>query len=530
MSARRRRAVAALLAAALPFLASCAGTATSDRTAKTPSPAPLLPVPGGAYASEEAHPLSPLETQIVARVRAEAGDPVQASASLSRAARLLAERASEGTINPLGRSQVRAALASAGAYDPAPVAHLASGPADALPAMLAARATDHELTHVGAGGAVRGETAWAVLLTARRTVRVDPFPRALPRGSEAILRGELNGLRAARVVVTKPDGTVQEVAVEGDRRFAARLRFEADGRHEIEVLGSGAHGPEVAALLAVDVGAASPQAVPSSLPEEDPADIDEAEARVEAAINDLRRRHGLPPLRSDAGLRAVARRHSAAMLAAGRVAHVLPGSGDVASRLRRARVPFERVLENVARGPSGLAAHGAAEDSPAHRGAMLDPAVRTFGCGLARGALPSGDPVVYLTEVFVEAPQTSGAKADVASAVSRLHGLLRSRRSSQDRPVLARDPELDELAAEAARYMLRRGSLAVPAELNTEALQLGRRTIAAAEAFVGSDVGEAARSRHLADTRFRRVGVGAAVGDTARYGAQRLWIVLVFTD
>jgi uncharacterized protein YkwD len=530
MSAGRRRASAALLAAILPVvLASCAGAATSDRMTSTPAPAPL-PVPSAAYASEEAHPLSPLEAQIVARVRVEAGDPVQASASLSQAARILAERASEGTINPLGRAQVRAALATAGAYDPAPVAHLASGPAEALPAMLAARATDHELTHVGAGSAVRGDTAWAVLLTARRTVRVDPFPRALPRSSEAVLRGELNGLRSARVVVTRPDGTVQEVAVEGDRRFASRLRFETDGRHEIEILGSGAHGPEVAALLAVDVGDAAPRQVPVSLPEEDPADLDEAEARVEAAINDLRRRHGLPALRSDAALRAVARRHSAAMLATGRVAHVLPGSGDVASRLRRARVPFDRVLENVARGPSGLAAHGAAEDSPAHRGAMLDPSVRTMGCGLARGALPSGDPVVYLTEIFVEPPQTSGAKADVASAVSRLHGLLRSRRASQDRPVLARDPELDELAAEAARYMLRRGSLTVPAELNTEALQLGRRSIAAAEAFVGSDVGEAARSRHLADPRFRRVGVGAAVGDSARYGAQRLWIVLVFTD
>ena len=78
--------------------------------------------------------------------------------------------------------------------------------------------------------------------------------------------------------------------------------------------------------------------------------------------------------------------------------------------------------------------------------------------------------------------------------------------------------------------MLRRGSLAIPPELNAEALQLPARTIAASEVFVGSDPDDAARARNLDDLRFRRVGVGVAIGDSARYGAQRLWAVLVFTD
>jgi uncharacterized protein YkwD len=489
-----------------------------------------LPIPADAYAREEAVELAPLERDIVARVRAEAGDPLQSSASLTRAARALAARAADGAVNPLGRSELRAALASAGAFDAAPVAHLASGPPGALASALAARATDHELTHVGAGVALRGDTAWAVLLTSRRSVRFDPFPKTLPARSEATLRGELSGLRSARVVVTRPDGAVQEVAVEGDRRFAARVRFDSAGRHSIEVLGSGAMGPEVVALLAVDVGDVASPAAAGALPEEDPASASDAEARVEEAVNELRRKHRLPPLRTDPALREAARRHSADMLAAGRVAHVLPRSGDVAARLRRARIPFDRVLENVARGPSALAAHGAAEDSPAHRGAMLDPSVRTIGCGIARGTLPSGDPVVYLTEIFVEPPATTGARADVGATTARLHALLRSRRAALGQPVLGRDAELDELAAEAARLMLRRGSVAVPPDLNAEALRLPERRIAAAETFVGSDVGEAARSRHLHDPRFRRVGVGAAIGDSARYGAQRLWIVIVFTD
>jgi uncharacterized protein YkwD len=528
---RSRRASGAALAIAFAFgAASCAGAATPHRTSPTPAEAGPLPVPTAAYAREEGIDLAPLEREVVARVRAEAGDAVQLSPSLARAARVLAARASEGAMNPLGRPPLRAALASAGAFDPSPVAHLASGPQRALAAMLASRAADHELTHIGVGVAVRGDLAWAVLLTARRSVSIDPFPRALPARSEATLRGELNGLRRARVVVTRPDGTVQEVAVEGDRRFAARLRFEAQGRHELEILGTGSLGPEVVALLAVDVGDVAPQEPSAALPEEDPAALSDAEARVEAAINELRRRHKLPPLRVDPALRDVARGHSNEMLVAGRVAHVLPRTGDVAARLRRARIAFDRVLENVARGPSALVAHGAAEDSPAHRGAMLDPAVRSMGCGLARGSLPSGEQVVYLTEIFIEPPESSGRKADVGAATSRLHKLLRSRRDAQDRPMIARDPELDQLAAEAARDMIRRGSLTVPSELNEEALRLPDRSLAAAEAFVGSDVGDAARSRHLNDSRFRRVGAGVAIGDSARYGAQRLWMVLVFTD
>jgi uncharacterized protein YkwD len=528
---RRGPAFGAALAAMLVVAsASCAAAATSSRTPPAARPDAALPVPTAAYAREEAVELTPLERDIVARVRAEAGDPVQSSPSLARAARVLAAAASDGAVNPLGRSQLRAALASAGAFDPAPVAHLASGPPSALAAMLASRATDHELTHVGAGVAIRGDTAWAVLLTSRRSVSLDPFPRALPPGSEATLRGELSGLRAPRVVVTRPDGAVQEVGVEGDRRFSTRLRFEEAGRYEVEVLASGATGPEVVGLLAIDVGDATPRPLTESFPEEDPDALADAEARVEAAVNELRRKHSLPPLRVDPALREVARSHSSDMLSAGRVAHVLPRTGDVAARLRRARIPFDRVLENVARAASGLAAHGAAEDSPAHRGAMLDPAVRVMACGLARGALPSGEPVVYLTEIFVEPPASSDVKADVAGATSRIHSLLRSRRAALGRPVLARDAELDELAAEAARSMLRRGSLAVPPELNSEALLLPARSLAAAEAFVASDVGDAARSRHLHDQRFRRVGAGVAIGDSARYGAQRLWLVLVFTD
>ena len=41
-------------------------------------------------------------------------------------------------------------------------------------------------------------------------------------------------------------------------------------------------------------------------------------------------------------------------------------------------------------------------ESPAHLANLLAPEVQLMGLGIARGALPGGQPVVYLTEILVE--------------------------------------------------------------------------------------------------------------------------------
>ncbi|MGB8932542.1 MAG: CAP domain-containing protein, partial [Anaeromyxobacteraceae bacterium] len=64
----------------------------------------------------------------------------------------------------------------------------------------------------------------------------------------------------------------------------------------------------------------------------------------------------------------MARRHSEQMRAAGTVAHVLPGGGDLASRLAAARIGYSKAFENVASGATSLDAHAATEASPAHLG------------------------------------------------------------------------------------------------------------------------------------------------------------------
>jgi len=338
------------------------------------------------------------------------------------AARELAARAASGDPAPLARPSVRAALWNAAASDPAPLAYLITGPpgrvAEALPPAIAARSS---ASHLGAGLVERDGTAWLVLLASPRRAPLRPFPRAVAVGDTALLEGELvTGLAEPRLFVTAPDGTSGERPMTGTRRFRAELRFDRPGRWLVEVVGRGLNGPEVLALLAVSAG---PEQEPEDLApapttRADSSDPARAEALVLEAANATRRRHDLPPLQASPALRAMAAAHSAEMLRQGLLAHNLPGSGDLGDRLRRARIPYLKALENLAKGQTAVAAHEATEESPVHRNNLLARGPTLVGIGIARGELPGGGPVVYLTEVFVAPPGEAG-RASVDGAAAR---------------------------------------------------------------------------------------------------------------
>ncbi len=449
------------------------------------------------------------------------------SPALVLAARALAARAAAGEPDPLSRPRLRAALSEGLSFDPAPVAVLlVAAPRDAAVGLAARARSVAGQTHLGVGVAERGGTAWVALLAARRLAALEPFPRQVPAGARVRLRGELRGLSSPRVFLTLPSGHVREVPAEGRRDFSAEIRFESRGRYLVEVLGEGAAGPAVAALFAVTCGGA-PLVEPAEAPAPpDPMDPAAAEAQVLAAVDAIRRRQGLAPLEARPEIAAVARRHSRRMLEAGILAHVFPGEGDVAERLRRARIPFRRAAENIALGPTALAAHAAAEESPGHRANLLSPHARQVGCGIARGRLPGGEPVVYLTEIFGQPPgDASGSRL---SPEGRVKEAIWRERERLGRPALLQDARLDDLAREAVRAMLARDDPA-PGDLGERALSLGRG-LAAVDAFVTASPEGALRSANLADARHRRVGVAAATGDSPRYGAGLLWIAVVYTD
>jgi uncharacterized protein YkwD len=520
------------LAAALAALACAA--------APVPAPAPPAPPappagPAGAaapactrYGEEPAVSLAPLEGQVLdlARGRLAAGGArPRVSPALVLAARELARAAAEGRPDPLARRSLRAALARACAADPAPVAILVQAPAGGAAAAAAEALPRARATHVGAGVHERGGTATAVLLVSGRAVRLAPFPRDVAPGARVPLAAALGaGLARPRVFLATPSGQVAEVAAAGERDLRAEVAFPVAGRYRLEVIADGEGGPEVAALLTVSAGEAPLEEPPAPSPADPP---EGAEAAVARAVNATRRAQGLAPLRPAPALDEIARRHAAAMAAGGRVAHVLPGSGDLGARLRGARIPYRRAWENVARAAGALAAHEAAEESPAHLANVLRREAGLLGVGVARAPGPSGGEAVYLAEVFVEPPDDGAASPLTPDA--RVREALWSERARLALPPLTADAPLDALAREAALDLAARDATEAPPDLGDRALAL-RRSLAAVDVFVASGPEEAARSANLRDRRWRRVGVGVTTADSGRFGARRAWIVVVYTD
>lgn len=533
-----RAAIAPLLALCLACAVAPAGPPAPPPAAPPPVPAPAAPErpsAAGRYGPEPEVRLSPAESEAieVARRRlARRGDALpRVSGALVLAARALARGAALGEAEPIGQQARRAALSAGLAYDPAPTAFLVRGPPERLGAHLAELIRGGAATHVGAGAVEVDGGLVVVVLASERKVRLEPIPRAVAPGAEAVLAGQLAApLVHPRVFVTVPSGEVREVEARsgGGGAFRARLRFPEAGGYLVEVVAQGRGGPEVAALLSMSAGAA-PGRLPAAaqpLEPEDPADLAAAEAAVVRAMNALRARRGLSPVTATPELTAVARAHSAVMLAQGKVAHVLPGSGELVDRLRRGGIPYRRAYENVARAGTALAAHAAAEESPAHLGNMLEPGATRVGVGIARGRAPTGGPAVYLTEILVEPPPDAGDGRLTPAA--RVAEVLWKERARLGRPPLTSDPALDAIARAAAADLARRDATE-PGDTGRRALALGRK-LAAVDVFVTDDPAGAARSANLGDARFQRVGIGAVTADSARYGPGRIFVTVLYTD
>jgi uncharacterized protein YkwD len=529
MLARLASGVALVAAAiAATWTEAASGSVAARAAAARPAPTPLA---GALYGDEREVSLSRDEASAItlARARLAVGsEPPRTSGGLVLAARELARAAADGQADAIAGHRIRAALTRALAYDPAPAAVLVQAPAGAMPRAIAGALPRTRATHVGAGAAERDGSMFVVLLASDRRAHLSPFPRDVAPGATAVLSGALAaGLARPQVFVTLPSGAVREVATRSSSgRFHAALEFSGRGRYVVEVIADGSGGPEVAALLTVAAGAVSLEPPAKRPRAREPDDEEAAEAAVVRAINDTRRQHGLAPLASARDLAAVARGHSARMAAAGTVAHVLPGSGDLRDRLRGAGVRYRRAYENVARAATALEAHEAAEESPAHLANVLRPDVTRVGIGIARSRLPSGDAIVYLTEVFVTPPD-DGADSPLTPEGRVREALWRDRAHAR-LPPLTSDAALDALAREAAESMRARDATEAPG-VGDRALTL-RRGLAAVDVFVASAPAEAARSTNLRDARFRRVGVGVTTGDSRRFGAGRLWIAVVYTD
>jgi hypothetical protein len=107
---------------------------------------------------------------------------------------------------------------------------------------------------------------------------------------------------------------------------------------------------------------------------------------LDARIDAIRRRAGVPPLRPHRLLAAAAREHAEAVCRAGRAAHELEPGADPRERLRAHGLVARHVGEVVARGADPDAAFAALMRSPVHRSAMVDRRFTDVGTGATSDA------------------------------------------------------------------------------------------------------------------------------------------------
>jgi uncharacterized protein YkwD len=295
------------------------------------------------------------------------------------------------------------------------------------------------------------------------------------------------------------------------------------GHHALEVIGDGPEGPEVAAMLSVDIGPlpASPQAGAAPQPGgPEPATPAAARAQLLLRVNGLRATAGVPAVEADPRLDSVAQAYAERMATQRFFAHVSPDGDTLPDRLEQAGYAYRASGENLGMASGPLAAHLAIEESPGHRKNLLDPAFDRVGFGLARQTRDGGSEVL-LVELLASPAQ---AQADpVAAAYQRLEQL----RKQLQLPALVRNAALEAIATRQARSALARNDPRAP-DLDSQVFgAVADARTASADLYVARDLGALPASRGLGDARYSLVGIGAVRGDSATYGRGRYWVVVI---
>lgn len=245
----------------------------------------------------------------------------------------------------------------------------------------------------------------SVVIALQRTyAEMLPVPRQLPLTGSALVAGRLlRNMRDPRAWWAPPIGDVRTLPLQTSRdSFQTTFRCEGlRGRHQVEIMGAGGSGPTVLVNFPVWCGTEVPTiAPPFDAGGPETLDARQGERLALDRLNQDRAAVGIAPVQWDEALARVARSHSQAMAGRHRVAHVLPGSGNAADRLRAAGVAAAVVLENVARASSIAEAQRSFMSSPAHRANVLNRDARRVGIGVIVEAELGGARTVYVTQLL----------------------------------------------------------------------------------------------------------------------------------
>ncbi len=450
--------------------------------------------------------------------------------SLSKAARALAQEALDTSAteaaNVLSVSQ---AVSDADGYDPSPRALVIRGspPDQALTSFLARTdASQEPASRMGIGAAIRGERAALVALLATRKVSLKRFPRLVKPGASAQLCGQLlASLSRADVFVTRPNGEVDKVpiALDEESRFCAKLAFPIAGHYSVEVVGHGSQGPEVAALFFADAGSTMRREGRPRISE--PASVPEGRSAILARVNALRKVRNLSLMQLDETLNSVAQTYSELMATQNFFAHVAPDGSDLRKRLQKAGYAYRVAGENLGLAAGPLAAQFCIEQSPGHLRNLIDGRYSRLGVGIAFQKL-EGRPQAIVTEILTEPIASS------ADPVQDAYRSVQEKRANLKLPALRRSEVLEQLALEHARRAL---ELDQP-QTQLPGVPLQERVFAAlkdirttsVDVFISESPRLITDSKNLVDRRNDRVGIGAVKGDSATYGKNKYWVVVIY--
>ena len=206
--------------------------------------------------------------------------------------------------------------------------------------------------------------------------------------------------RAAEVVILGPIGRPKKVtlSLQGGE---VRARFAADrsGTWLAQVVADVGAGPRpvAEALIHADL---EPPAVYRATPapgEEAAQQGDDPATAIARMVNAARLAEGLPALRRDGRLDAIAEKQAQAMRTAGRVGHDL-GFGSPGDRVTAVGLEVAAVGENVSHAPMVARAHRSLWASPSHRGNLLHPRYDAVGVGAVTG----NDGTLWVCELFAD--------------------------------------------------------------------------------------------------------------------------------
>jgi uncharacterized protein YkwD len=261
------------------------------------------------------------------------------------------------------------------------------------------------IARMGVGVARSGGLMSVVVGMQEAHVALAPVPRQLPRGGAATIEGKLVGrYKAARVVITAPDGRVSEQEPPSPAgRVRGQVTCAADGRYQVEVTAEDASGTAVLANFPVYCGVAPPAVAPRGAGTR-PGGVtaEAAEQAVLALVNRDRAAARAPAVAWDEHLAEVARAHSRDMAEHDFVGHVSPRTGTALDRVHRAGLTPELILENVGRAYSAQEAEAGFMSSPGHRANVVESRARKIGVGVALGKPVTGTIPLYVTQVLTD--------------------------------------------------------------------------------------------------------------------------------